>query len=86
MQFGGRGRIYGTVKIRSAPNYPVRRRVLLIAERDGRCIAERWSDAVTGDYEFANILETLRYTVAAYDYTRSLRIVLADNITPELMP
>jgi hypothetical protein len=83
--YGGPGRIAGTVKVKASPDTPVRRRVLLLDDRAGHCIAETWSDPTTGAYEFRNIDRRLTYTVIAYDYTKSKKLVIADNITPELM-
>lgn len=83
---GGRGRINSTVKVKGTPNYAVVRRVRLIRERDGRCIRETWSEAGTGNYLFEHIDERERYTVVAYDHTHNFRAVIADNLTPDLMP
>jgi hypothetical protein len=85
VEYGGRGRVYGTVKITGTPQIPVSRRVRLIRDRDGICIREVWSDAATGAYEFIYVDETERYTVLAYDHTHDFRGVVADNLTPELM-
>lgn len=85
MQHGGKGRVYGTVKIKGTPDYAVYRRVRLIRDHDGLCIRETWSDPVTGNYEFTNIDPTARYTVISYDHTHDMRAVIADNLTPEIM-
>lgn len=86
MIFGGRGVISGTVKEQSLPvNTPLARRVRLIEERSGYVVAETWSDAVTGNYSFANIDRSLTYTVVSYDHTGLYRAVIADRLTPELM-
>jgi len=81
---GGKGYITGSVKEKVTPPPSIARheRVRLIRERDGRCIRETWSDATTGAFTFANIDETLRYTVVAYDHTNTLRAVIGDNILP----
>lgn len=83
-QFGGKGKIYGTVKIKGAPNVPVSRRVRLFTEREGFFLAETWSDAATGNYEFLGFDPNVKYTVLAYDYQQSFRAVIADNLTPEI--
>jgi hypothetical protein len=82
-QIGGNGRIYGTVKIKGVPNLPVSRRVRLFRELDGLCLAETWSNAVTGEYEFLGFDPTYRYTVLTYDYQQNFRAVVADNLIPE---
>lgn len=84
---GGRGRIVGTVKEKNTPaNTPLRRRVVLQNNRDKRTIRETWSDAVTGVYEFNEIALDRTYDVVSYDHTGMYRGVVADNLTPEVMP
>jgi hypothetical protein len=84
--FGGRGRIAGTVKEKGTPDAPVYRRVRLFNDRDGQCVAETWSDPATGVYVFEYINAALKYTVLSYDHTGQFRAVVADNLTPEIMP
>lgn len=83
---GGNGRVSGTVKIKGTPDYAVRRRVRLIRDRDGKMIREMWSNATTGAYQFDYVDERERYTVLAYDYAQNFRAVVADNLTPEIIP
>lgn len=83
--WGGRGRVYGTVKVKGTPDYAVYRRVRLFRDRDAVCVGEVWSDPVTGAYEFTNVDERQRYTVISYDHLASFRAVVADNLTPEIM-
>ena len=79
------GRIVGTVKEKASPvNAPLRRKVRLFHEFSGRFIRETWSNDA-GDYEFAGIDPTRRYTVVSYDYLQNYRAVIADNILPEVM-
>jgi hypothetical protein len=80
----GRGRVRGTVKV--TPNTPVYRKVRLIRERDGVVIREQFSPPVTGAYDFKFIDELQKWTVVSYDYETLYRAVIADNLTPELMP
>ena len=84
-EYGGRGRIVGTVKNKGAPSdTPVYRRVRLFKDRDGQCVAETWSDPVTGAYAFENINPAHKYTALSYDHTGQFRAVVADNLTPEV--
>lgn len=83
--WGGRGRVYGTVKIKGTPDYAVSRRVRLFRDRDAVCVGETWSHPTTGAYEFTHVDETQRYTVVSYDHLASFRAVVADNLTPEIM-
>lgn len=84
---GGRYRIASTVKAKGSPsNIPLHRRVQLIRERGSLVIRETWSDPVTGDYVFEGISGDYTYAVVSYDYTHNYRAVIADNLTPELMP
>lgn len=84
-EFGGFGRIAGTVKEDGSPDIPVKRRVRLHREQDGLLVREVWSHPTTGAYSFDHIDTTKRYTVITYDYEHDYRAVIADNITPEAM-
>lgn len=86
LQYGGAGRITGTVKVDSSPDIPVYRRVWLMNQRDAVVIRETWSDETTGEYEFTNIDETQEYSVISFDHTNNFRAVIADRVTPEPMP
>ena len=84
IEYGGRGRIIGTVKTKGDPtDTPVYRRVRLFRDRDGQCVAETWSNPQTGAYLFDNIDPTHKYTALSYDHTGLFRAVVADNLTPE---
>ena len=82
---GGNGRIAGTVKIDSSPDYPVWRRVRLFDKRDNRLVREVWSDPVTGAYVFEYINPVRLYVVIAYDHTGQYNAVVSDNLAPVLM-
>lgn len=83
---GGLYRVAGTVKEKSLPaNVPLRRKVRLHREIDGRLIREMWSDATTGAYSFDYIRGDAKYFVVSFDYSQTYRAVIADNVTPELM-
>lgn len=82
----GIGRVRGTVKEKATPNAPVHRKVRLIRERDNLLIREVWSDRATGEYDFRYVDEAQTYTVLSYDHLHNYRAVVADNLTPELMP
>ncbi|MDP1980468.1 LamG domain-containing protein [Undibacterium sp.] len=84
--FGGRGRISGVTKVKGTPDAAVSTRVRLIREKDGLLVRETWSDPVTGAFTFANIAHGIKYTVLTYDHNHNERAVVADNLTPELMP
>ncbi|MFM6988247.1 MAG: hypothetical protein ACKOXG_06195 [Arenimonas sp.] len=83
---GGRGRIAGTVKVDSSPDYPVWRRVRLFDQRDNRLVAETWSDPVTGAYAFEYINPSRVYVVVSYDHTGVYNAEILDAVAPELMP
>lgn len=84
--FGGRGRISGVTKVKGTPDAAVSTRVRLIREKDGLLIRETWSDPVTGAFTFNYINHSIKYTVLTYDHNHNERAVVADNLTPELMP
>lgn len=89
LQDGGGFRIYGTTELDADPtDVPVRRRVQLYSQRDGRLVRETWSDAATGAYRFDRVRggDGTRYFVVAFDHTRDKRAVVADNLVPEVMP
>lgn len=82
----GRGRVAGTVKEASTPSdLPLRRRVRLFNQLDGRMYGETWSDATTGAYSFDYIDETAIYYVVAHDYTANYNAVIKDGIVPEVI-
>ncbi|WP_300335648.1 hypothetical protein [Accumulibacter sp.] len=82
---GGHGRVIGTTKNVGTPNYPVARRVRLLRKRDGAVVREVWSDAA-GNYQFTQVRHDLDYVVMAHDHTGLYNAVVADTVTPELMP
>lgn len=89
LQDGGGYCIYGTTELDADPtDVPVRRRVQLYNQCDGRLVRETWSDAATGAYRFDHIRGGggTRYFVAAFDHTGDKRAVIADNLVPEVMP
>ena len=86
LQDGGFGRIRGTVRVDSTPDYPVWRRVRLYNKRDGRLIREQWSDPVTGAYAFEQINHAVEYVVVAHDHTGVYNAEIRDSITPDQMP
>lgn len=83
--WGGTGKIEGTVKIKGTPNYAVRRKVYLLRDRDMAVVDAQWSDPTTGAYSFVGFDPAEKYTVISYDYTHAFRAVIADNLTPEAM-
>lgn len=66
----------------------LKRKVWLFSEESMTYVRAAWSDAITGAYSFDYLpaLSFGKYTVLAYDYQRNYRAVVADNLTPELMP
>ncbi|MFZ6872873.1 LamG domain-containing protein [Undibacterium sp. Di27W] len=84
--FGGRGRISGVTKVKGTPDSAVSTKVRLYREKEGLLIRETWSDPVTGAFSFNYIAPGIKYTVLTYDHTHNERAVVADNLTPELMP
>ena len=83
-ELGGAGYIEGTVKVDSSPDYPVRRRVTLLCERDNRVVRETWSDPDTGAYRFDGLSPALRYIVIGHDHTRAFNADILAGITPLL--
>lgn len=84
---GGRGRIAGVVTREGTPSdIPVSRRVRLHREGDGLLIREVWSSPTDGSYTFDYILETQQYYVVAFDHTAFYNGVIADLITPDIIP
>lgn len=86
VEFGGFYRIYGTVARKDTPtNAPLVRRVRLHRSRDGMLVRETWSNA-DGSYEFTEISGRYEYDVIAWDHEMQFRSVVANNLTPEVMP
>lgn len=85
VEFGGNGRVYGTVERKNTPtNIPLRRRVRLHRSRDGLLVRETWSKA-DGSYEFKGVSMQYEYDTIAWDNEMSFRSVVANNLTPETM-
>lgn len=85
-EFGGLGCIYGTVELYAqAGNIPLPRRVRLHRSRDGLLVRETWSDA-QGNYRFDGITERYTYDVIAWDHEGLQQSVVANDLTPEVMP
>lgn len=86
MENGGRGAIYGTVELYTQTgNIPLPRRVRLHRSRDGMLVRETWSDA-QGHYRFDGISERYTYDVIAWDHEGLQQSVVANDLTPEVMP
>lgn len=84
---GGKGLITDTVKTKATPaNLPTHCKVRLLRDIDSKVIRETWTDPVSGGYRFDNFDEHYTYTVLAIHPTGSFRAVIADRITPGLMP
>jgi hypothetical protein len=67
-EFGGAGRIYGTVARKATPaNTPLSRRVRLHRSVDGYLAREVWSKA-DGSYEFRELNPRYEYDVIAWDH------------------
>lgn len=84
--FGGLGSVYGTVKEKNMPvNTPLRRKVFLLHEVSKYLVAETWSDAVTGNFEFRGVDISQKFTTISYDHEHNYRATAMDNLTPLLM-
>jgi hypothetical protein len=86
VDWGGAGRIQGTVKIKGTPDAPVRRMVRLVRELDGVCVAQTLSHPSTGAYSFDGFDPAQRYTVLAYDLPGGFRAAVASGVLPEPLP
>jgi len=85
-EFGGDCCIYGVVELYAqAGNIPLPRRVRLHRSRDGLLVRETWSDA-QGNYRFDGITERYTYDVIAWDHEGLQQSVVANDLTPEVMP
>lgn len=82
---GGDGKITGSVKVDSTPDYPVWRRVRLFCEHDNRLVGEVWSDPATGAYAFEYINAAMTYTVIAYDHTGAYNGQIRTGVTADPM-
>lgn len=86
VEFGGHCSIYGTVELfNQAGNLPLPRRVRLHRSRDGLLVRETWSNT-QGQYRFDGISQRYTYDVIAWDHEGLQRSVVANDLTPEVMP
>jgi hypothetical protein len=77
--------ITGTVKVDGSPDTPVARLVVLFDQLGLRPLRSTWSDGTTGAYTFTKIANK-KYMVMSFDHTHNFRAVVADQVTPDLMP
>ena len=85
-EFKGRGRITGTVAEKALPaNTPLRRLVRLHREPDGAFVKAVWSDNA-GNYTFNGVRADHKFFVTTFDYAGTYRAVIADNLTPDVLP
>ena len=86
VEFSGAATIHGTVELYAqAGNIPLPRRVRLYRSRDGLLVRETWSNA-QGEYRFDGITDRYTYDVIAWDHEGLQRSVVANDLTPEVMP
>ena len=86
IHFGGNGVIAGTVKEKATPlNVALVRRVQLISAHTHLLVAETWSSP-DGSYRFEQIDTRQRYAVVSFDHERHYRAVIADDLSPAVMP
>jgi hypothetical protein len=86
VDYGGLGRVRGTVKIKGTPDAPVRRIVRLVREIDAVCVHQVFSDPITGEYEFQGFDPLQKYTVLSYDLPGGFRAAIASGVLPEPLP
>lgn len=85
-EFKGRGVITGTVAEKALPvNTPLRRLVRLHREPDGAFVKAVWSDDA-GNYTFNGVRADHKFFVTTFDYAGTYRAVIADNLTPDVLP
>lgn len=85
VEFGGGGRIFGTVARKNTPaNVPLRRRVRLHRSVDGMLVRETWSNDA-GAYEFREINPRYEYDVIAWDHELSFYSTVANNQIAEVV-
>lgn len=66
-------------------NLPTSCKVYLLDRRNGYLVRSTVS-AADGSYRFDNIAMDVRYAVMAFDNEKEFNAVIADNLTPALMP
>lgn len=86
LEFGGRGRVYGTTKAKGSPNTPTKSRVRLLRERDGLLAREVWSDPTTGEFEFTGVDVGTRWVVLAQDASGAFWPAAASSFDVEALP
>lgn len=84
VEFGGNGRIYGTVTRKNTPaNVPLSRRVRLHRSRDGLLVRETYSRA-DGYFSFDEINPRYEYDVIAWDHEMAEFSTVANNQRAEV--
>lgn len=82
LEFGGRGRFYGTVSDDKSKAM-LQRRVRLFRSRDGYLVREVWS-AADGSYRFEGINERYEYDIEAWDHEKNFFSAVANNQIPKV--
>ncbi len=83
----GNGQLEGTVAIKSADvDIPGSRRLVLIDETTNSVVATQWSNPITGYYIFTRLSLIKTFTILAYDNDHVYGAVVAENLTPDVMP
>lgn len=88
VEFGGPGRIWGTVETEIAANtkVPAKARISILRQRDRLLARETWSDPVTGAWEVQGLDTSQQFIALAQDPTGAYRPVAADQTAPEAAP
>ncbi len=84
VEFGGSGRIWGTTKIKGAPDAPAKARVSLLRDRDKLLARQTWSDPVTGYFAFEGVDVSQGFAAYAEDAAGSFRPVAANKLIPKV--
>jgi len=72
----------GTTKVTGSPAVPVRRKVRLYSQHNGRLVQEMWSDPTSGQYGF-KALRAGAYFVVAFDHTQQYNgEIMTDVVLP----
>ncbi len=83
----GNGQLEGIVAIKSADvDIPVSRRLVLIDETTSLVVATQWSNPTTGYYIFTRLSLIKTFTILTYDNNHVYGAVVAENLTPDIMP
>lgn len=82
----GYGYFKSTVEIDYPPREPISKKVQIYSINDNKVLQQVWSDALTGQYEFKNLIMKQPYLIYTFDDDEDYNSAIVGPVYPTLMP